>query len=121
MDEADFTSEMQNHGFDLYVNGHVHTLTQYTIDNKGAYVTSGAGAMVLTDDNLGGTPAKDRTMWKGQGKKHIDSLLAGHSYQTVWNGQVSGFTSHTFNDVSFTKRRTLASSRARRGAQGPSD
>ena len=36
----------RDHGFDLYLNGHVHTLTQYTLDGKGAYVTSGAGAMV---------------------------------------------------------------------------
>ena len=55
IDVYDFTSAMQDHGFDLYLNGHVHTLTQYTIDGGGSYVTSGAGAMVATPDQHKGT------------------------------------------------------------------
>ena len=45
---------MQNHGFDLYLNGHAHTMSQYTIDGAGAYVTSGAGAMVATSQEVRG-------------------------------------------------------------------
>ena len=48
LDVADFTTVLQKHGFDLYVNGHAHSLTQYTIDKAGAYVTSGAGSLAAT-------------------------------------------------------------------------
>ena len=48
IDVEDFTSAMQEHGFDLYLNGHAHTLTHYAVDGNDAYVTTGAGAMVDT-------------------------------------------------------------------------
>ena len=38
LDVEDFTSAMQKNGFDLYINGHAHTLSQYTVDGAGAYV-----------------------------------------------------------------------------------
>ncbi len=41
---------------------------RYTVDGKGAYVTSGAGALVVSHDQLGGTPGKDRT------KAKVDSV-----------------------------------------------
>lgn len=50
IDVLDFTSAIQKRGFSLYLNGHVHTLAQYTVDNKGAYVTTGAGSMAKTVD-----------------------------------------------------------------------
>ncbi|CAM6031367.1 unnamed protein product [Sphagnum compactum] len=34
------------------MNGHSHTLAQYTIDGKGAYITTGAGALVNTADQF---------------------------------------------------------------------
>lgn len=103
MDVEDMTTAMQDHGFDLYLNGHAHVLTQYQVDRKGAYVTSGAGALVLSDDQLGGTPGKDRTMHKVQGtglEVLADGSLQafGHSYEQVFNAKVSGFTLHTFSD-----------------------
>ena len=48
IDVQDFTTAMQEHGFDLYLNGHAHTLTHYAVDGNDAYVTTGAGAMVDT-------------------------------------------------------------------------
>ena len=53
-DVVDFAAILQAspHHVDIYLNGHVHTLNQYTVDKYGAYVTSGAGAMVWTTDQL---------------------------------------------------------------------
>lgn len=45
VDVKDFTTLLQQRGFSIYLNGHTHTLNQYTIDGAGAYVTTGAGAM----------------------------------------------------------------------------
>ena len=50
MDVEDLFAPIQAHGFDLYLNGHVHTLTQYSVDGNPAFVTSGAGAMIKTQD-----------------------------------------------------------------------
>eukprot|EP00467_Chlorarachnion_reptans_P008534 CAMPEP_0114527278 /NCGR_PEP_ID=MMETSP0109-20121206/23522_1 /TAXON_ID=29199 /ORGANISM="Chlorarachnion reptans, Strain CCCM449" /LENGTH=455 /DNA_ID=CAMNT_0001709215 /DNA_START=20 /DNA_END=1388 /DNA_ORIENTATION=- len=96
LDVEDFTSVLQDAGFDLYLNGHAHTLTQYTVDGSGAYVTTGAGSLVNTADQLGGTPHKDRTRSKTEGVETVQSPL-GHSYKTVWNQKVAGFTFHSFN------------------------
>jgi len=46
----DFLKPLLARGFSIYLNGHAHTLTQYTINNVGAYVTSGAGSLVDTAD-----------------------------------------------------------------------
>lgn len=92
IDEEDFTSALQDHGFDLYLNGHAHTLTQYTIDEAGAYVTSGAGAMIATADQ-----DHEHTRAKVEGQD-LNTTASQHSYQTVWNQKVAGFTLHTFSD-----------------------
>lgn len=97
IDVEDFTSAMQSRGFDLYLNGHVHTLTQYTLDGKGAYVTSGAGAMIATEDQQ-----DERAQTKlGGGHVHgyttAAGVTSGHTYQSVWNNKVAGFTRHTFS------------------------
>lgn len=93
IDVLDFATVMQNHGFDLYLNGHVHTLTQYTLDGKGAYVTTGAGSMVKTpDQDQGSVPAKL------MGEDLDAARGGGHSYQTQFNTKTAGFTLHTFSD-----------------------
>lgn len=91
VDVVDIVGAMQTHGFDLYLNGHVHTLTQYTVDGAGAYVTTGAGSMVAThDQDQGSVPEK---------RNGGDPVADGgrHSYKTVWNSKVAGFTLHTFS------------------------
>jgi len=121
MDVEDFVTAATSHGFDLYLNGHAHTLTHYMIDGSAKYVTSGAGALVMTYDQLGGSPAKDRTMRKatggdmdGNGNLSVAELAGlqemasvpygrgarnvGHTYKAVYNNKVSGFTLHTFSD-----------------------
>jgi predicted MPP superfamily phosphohydrolase len=109
IDEEDFTSTMQSHGIDLYLNGHTHCLTHYQVDGKGAYVTSGAGALVMSYDQLGGTEYKDRTYNKvNEVNLHematmnygtnVSSGKGGHSFNQVWTAKKSGFTLHTFSD-----------------------
>ncbi|GAB5357482.1 hypothetical protein AAMO2058_000378700 [Amorphochlora amoebiformis] len=103
-DVEDFVKVIQSSGVDLYLNGHAHTLTHYTIDHKGAYITTGAGSLVNTDDQKGGTPARDLTLNKVLGKAGFQTSHK-HSYETVWNQVISGFTAHSFNK-DFTKLTT---------------
>jgi len=106
----DFTSALQAHGFSIYLNGHAHTLSQYTIDGKGAYVTSGAGSLVNTPDQL-----QARTKQKVDGldidvnfDKYTDSTnprdvpppdvpSQNHTYKTIYNAKVAGYTEHFFS------------------------
>ena len=93
---ADFTSALQSHGFSIYFNGHSHTLAQYKIDGSGAYVTSGAGSLVNTVDQTHELTAK-----KVRGEDILASAAPGigqnHSYTTVFNKMVAGFTRSTFD------------------------
>eukprot|EP00812_Abedinium_dasypus_P008899 NODE_2627_length_902_cov_1000.883117.p1 GENE.NODE_2627_length_902_cov_1000.883117~~NODE_2627_length_902_cov_1000.883117.p1 ORF type:complete len:230 (+),score=66.86 NODE_2627_length_902_cov_1000.883117:3-692(+) len=91
MDVEDYTSTMQQHGFDLYLNGHTHTLAQYTIDGSGAYITSGAGSMVKTADQTNDPRCAD-----GANGEDVNQT-SGHSYRTIFNQKVAGFTLHKFN------------------------
>mmetsp|Transcript_83243 Transcript_83243/g.258459 ORF Transcript_83243/g.258459 Transcript_83243/m.258459 type:complete len:346 (+) Transcript_83243:129-1166(+) len=97
MDVEDFVSPLQARGFDLYLNGHVHILQQYTVDGGGAYVTSGAGAMVRTADQ--------QTDPRCAAAEASGQAAGGHSYQSVWSQKVAGFTLHTF-DADFATLRT---------------
>jgi hypothetical protein len=93
VDMEDMTSLIQKHGFSIYLNGHAHTLTQYTVDGSGAYVTTGAGALVNTADQ---THPKTSVRVAG-GNLEGESSPNSHSYQTIFNQQIAGFTLHTFN------------------------
>lgn len=105
----DFTALFQKRGFALYLNGHTHTLTLYTIDGANAYVTSGAGSLVNTvDQSFATTAAKlvgdDVTVQKIKEKETKEAGVspqpaASHSYKTVWNSATAGFTQHTFNSA----------------------
>ncbi|CAE8610671.1 unnamed protein product [Polarella glacialis] len=102
-DVEDLTGAIQEHGFDLYLNGHAHLLSYYHVDGKGAYVTSGAGSLVQSADQLGGTPGKDRTYNKVNDLEvelMADPALSasGHSYSADFTVKKTGFTSHTFSD-----------------------
>lgn len=83
LDVEDFVAPLQARGFDLYLNGHTHLLNQYTLDGKGAYLTTGAGAMVDTID------------------QEVDLRLGrpgSHEHATQWTQKIAGFTLHTFNE-----------------------
>jgi tartrate-resistant acid phosphatase type 5 len=60
----------------IYINGHKHQLNHYTYKNKSKYLTTGAGSMVLSDDN---------------------KTSPHHSY--IWSAEVTGYTRHTFNET----------------------
>ena len=90
VDVMDFAALVQQHGFSLYLNGHTHILNQYTLNGRGAYVTSGAGAMVKTVDQE--HPVTARKL-----RSHAVHSAHGQSYQTVCANSVAGFTAHTFN------------------------
>lgn len=103
LDVKDFASLLIEHGFSIYLNGHTHTLNRYTLDNAGAYITSGAGSLVDTmDQSFATTSAKaagedvpPRPLVDGSGQ-------LGVSYQTIHTSTVAGFVQNTFNS-DFTK------------------
>eukprot|EP01006_Ploeotia_vitrea_P064537 TRINITY_DN88126_c0_g1_i1.p1 TRINITY_DN88126_c0_g1~~TRINITY_DN88126_c0_g1_i1.p1 ORF type:complete len:336 (-),score=191.27 TRINITY_DN88126_c0_g1_i1:76-1083(-) len=72
---------------DLYINGHVHTLSLYTVDGWGNFITSGAGSMV------------DPTNGKGHDDKKQSAQDSTHHYETVWSLKTAGFTLHTANST----------------------
>jgi hypothetical protein len=118
VDVEDFTSALEAHGFSIYFNGHTHTLCQYTVDNKGAYVTTGAGALVNTADQQHGvTGAKaggkdsEVEQLKQETVPSDEGLPVGatHSYQTVFNSKTAGFTYHTFSSDFSTLRTDFVS------------
>ena len=111
----DFTSLLQQRGFAIYLNGHTHTMNQYTIDGAGAYVTTGAGAMVDTEDQkhpITKAKLEGREVTTEMRKAHRRAVNASdsatytdHTYQKIWNQAVAGFTLHTFN-ADFTQLTT---------------
>lgn len=114
VDVEDFTSVLQARGFSLYLNGHAHTMTQYLIDNSGAYITTGAGAMVNTVDQShpitsikvqgGDVSLEDWKQFRQSklaainGKSATAPNYLGHSYTTLFNSKTAGFTTHTFSE-----------------------
>lgn len=96
MDIYDFVGAMQKRGFDLYLNGHEHMLTHYTVDNAGAYVTSGAGALVMSGDQSHGR------VFDKVNSVNLDEMAnvpygLGHTYKPVFSAVKTGFTAHTFS------------------------
>lgn len=100
IDVKDFTTLLQQRGFSIYLNGHAHTLTLYSIDNANAYVTTGAGAMVDTmDQEVAITKAKTSGLQVTSEMRKASGMTveSSHTYQPLWNGKVAGFTLHSFN------------------------
>lgn len=103
VDVKDFLTILQQRGFSIYLNGHTHTLVQYSIDGKGAFVTTGAGAMVDTTDQehpLTKLKLEGKNVPKGfkasyQGAN--STATVDYSYSTIWKETVAGFTKHYFN------------------------
>lgn len=97
-DVRDLTSLIQNRGFGIYLNGHTHTMQQYTIDGKGSYVTTGAGSMVNTTDQT-----HEMSLLKLSGESYSTQKVSArsnannHVFTSVCKQTVAGFTTHTFN------------------------
>jgi tartrate-resistant acid phosphatase type 5 len=110
----DFATTLQNRGFSIYLNGHVHTMSQYTLDGWGAYVTTGAGSLVNTPDQSMAVTDKKANAHKGDvvvaaeldgtttSYRKVDKksrqLKGNHAYATVFNQKIAGFTAHYFSD-----------------------
>jgi tartrate-resistant acid phosphatase type 5 len=84
IDNVDFVPLIQQAGFHLYINGHVHLLSHYTIDNIGTYVTTGAGCMVRIPGEL-------------ERPSSCTNYNKQHTCQIVFEKAVAGFTTHNFN------------------------
>lgn len=100
IDEAnveDFTSALENHGFSIYFNGHVHALQQYTLDYKGAYVTTGAGSLVNTIDQTHPLTVKKLNGEDIDAVGDTTTTTGSHSYQTIFNSKTAGFNLNTFS------------------------
>eukprot|EP00408_Alexandrium_pacificum_P060640 CAMPEP_0171172786 /NCGR_PEP_ID=MMETSP0790-20130122/9894_1 /TAXON_ID=2925 /ORGANISM="Alexandrium catenella, Strain OF101" /LENGTH=450 /DNA_ID=CAMNT_0011637645 /DNA_START=88 /DNA_END=1438 /DNA_ORIENTATION=+ len=96
IDVRDFLSVVQGHGFDLYLNGHVHDLEHYAIDGNGAYVTSGAGGMVHTEDQDNDPRCK-------VGDAGFLGAFERRS-EMIFKETTAGFTLHTFSEDFATLR-----------------
>jgi len=92
LDIEDFVTVLEEHGFSIYFNGHIHALQQYTINYKGAYVTSGAGSLVNTPDQT--FPLTIRKL-NGEDIENIEKMSS--SYQTVFSSKTAGFNVNTFS------------------------
>jgi len=86
IDAEDLMGELINANMDLYLNGHAHTLTYYTMNGGGHYVTTGAGCMVKIDDDV-------------EEVVRPHPVLATNEYTVseVWNQKIAGFTTHQFS------------------------
>lgn len=94
-DVEDFTTALQKRGFGIYFNGHVHALQQYTLDYKGAYVTTGAGSLVNTVDQTHPTTV---AKLNGEDINNLGATAsADHSYQTIFSSKTAGFNLNTFS------------------------
>lgn len=94
VDEEDFVTPAQEHGFSMYYNGHTHTLNAYQVDDKNVYITSGAGSMVDTADQHSGSVLERLHSVAGNSRA---SKSVGHTYQTLFNQVVAGFAHSTFS------------------------
>ena len=76
-----FQSLLDRDDVHLYINGHVHSLEHYAINNQAKYVTTGAASMVLKNDfdNNKKKPKKSNT-----------------TTTKVWSKAVTGYTLHKF-------------------------
>jgi len=102
IDVEDFVSEFQKAGVDLYMNGHVHDLSYYKIDGKGAYMTTGAGCMVAISESEADEKEalkNGKTFAKGGKIRGVATTSNGtaHQFTQVWEKKVAGFTTHSFS------------------------
>jgi hypothetical protein len=85
-----------NQSFSLYLNGHLHALSHYSLNGKAAFVTTGAGSMVTTADQSHHSLQAKKVMQ--QNEQLFVGNQKNHSYITLYNEIVAGFTSHYFRN-----------------------
>ena len=96
IDVSDLITPLQHANFDMYINGHVHLLTHYTMDNAGTYITTGAACMVRVP-----SAAAEKKVEMPEVRLRTSSCPYssnnGHSCQVVWEQVIAGYTTHTFS------------------------
>tara|TARA_B110000208_G_C11703447_1_gene406692 strand:+ start:155 stop:1114 length:960 start_codon:yes stop_codon:yes gene_type:complete len=101
LDVEDLTSVLQAAKFDIYLNGHVHNLAQYSLDDDlGTYIQSGAGCMVEIRNQQ---KAAEEHPEVEVVDKHVTyralaeaSGNASHSYHQIFENKIAGFTTRKF-------------------------
>ena len=83
IDNLDLVSLLEKKNIDLYLNGHAHELRYYQINNKGCWITTGAGSMVSTDSSLK--------------KSYKYYVYKDTNFNSLWNQTIAGFTIHKFD------------------------
>lgn len=78
---VDFQSLLDSSKVHLYLNGHIHSLQHYAINNQAKYITTGAGSMVV--------PTADRYLKVFNPKNNVHH---------VWDETITGYTTHTISE-----------------------
>lgn len=106
----DLISPLQQYNFQLYINGHVHLLSHYTIDNKGTYITTGAGCMVRVPGTTSSSTDSSSSSWSAEDMAKArnvkwspsscpsSSTNSWHTCQIVWEQTIAGYTTHSFSE-----------------------
>ena len=82
---CDFQSLLSQKKVNLYINGHVHSLQQYSIDDQEKYITTGAASMVISKTSL---------------INH--DILRSKNVKMLFNKMDTGYTSHTISGNTLT-------------------
>ena len=119
IDVEDLTSLLQDGKIDLYLNGHTHEMARYSVDNNGAFLTTGGGCMVKVSAGGHQEPpynhaeklaaANRKTMEVEVPTTLVDAESLGmkepkhvgnndHQYKSIWHVRSAGFTTHTFSE-----------------------
>lgn len=77
---ADFQSLLDSSKVHLYLNGHVHSLQHYAINDQAKYITSGAGSMVVPSSNM-----------------YLKVFHKKNNIRDVWDRVITGYTTHTIS------------------------
>ena len=101
LDVEDFVAPFQQYNFELFINGHVHLMAHYQMDNQGTYITTGAACMVRIDQEeakkMDHIPAHQQVLAKAGGNS-CGGRNPWHSCSIVYQRTIAGYSSHTFND-----------------------
>ena len=82
---CDFQSLLSSKKVHLYINGHVHSMQQYSIDEQEKYITTGAASMVIPRSSL---------------INH--DIFTTKNVKMLFNKMNTGYTTHTINGNTLT-------------------
>lgn len=100
IDVEDFLTPLQAAGFHFYINGHVHIMSHYTMDNAGTYITTGAACMVRVPQSESAKAAGSPNVQMPEVKwtpSSCTNQLQGHTCQNIFTQTIAGYTTHSFS------------------------